>query len=48
MVEVESFVKLGSRKGKFESSKPKETSNGREDHEEEHDEEDNNNNSTNS
>ncbi|MBA0583861.1 hypothetical protein Gorai_014702, partial [Gossypium raimondii] len=48
MVEVESFVKLGSTNDKFESSKPKKTSNGREDHEEEHDEEDNNNNSINS
>ncbi|KAH1107311.1 hypothetical protein J1N35_011079 [Gossypium stocksii] len=47
MVEVKSFVELSSRKEKFEPSKPKEMSNGREDHEEEHDEEDNNNNSTN-
>ncbi|KAG8486086.1 hypothetical protein CXB51_019426 [Gossypium anomalum] len=32
-VELESFVELGSRKNKFKSSKPKEMSNGGEDHE---------------
>lgn len=35
MVEVESFVELGSRKDKFESSKPKEMGNGGGDHEKE-------------
>ncbi|MBA0798973.1 hypothetical protein Gohar_009516, partial [Gossypium harknessii] len=34
MVKAESFVELGSRKDKFEYSKPKEMSNGRGDHKE--------------
>ncbi|MBA0715340.1 hypothetical protein Golax_014243 [Gossypium laxum] len=41
ITEVESFVELGPRKDKFETSKPKETGNGGGDHEEERDKNDN-------
>ncbi|MBA0692964.1 hypothetical protein Goari_010484 [Gossypium aridum] len=41
LAEVKSFVKLGLRKNKFETTKPKETGNGRGDHEEEQEKNDN-------
>ncbi|MBA0610759.1 hypothetical protein Godav_011554 [Gossypium davidsonii] len=47
MAKPESFIELGSRKDKFESSKPKETGNGRRDHDEEQDKNGNGDNSKN-
>ncbi|KAH1047515.1 hypothetical protein J1N35_038299 [Gossypium stocksii] len=46
-IEVESFVKLGYRKDKFDSSKPKEMRNGGGNHDEEHDKNNNDGNAMN-